>query len=232
MSGETERCGRRVTARAKARGSGGVGRHVVSVIGPHSGCGKTTFVTQVVRHATGMGCLKISPAYDRPGPFPRDTEGIEQDFFLEDPTCHAQPGKDSTLYLQAGAARVERLRHRGDGLAAGLEVALACFPPEMPIIVESSSAASLLNPAAVVMVVRPPIREVKPATRAVLSLVTDLVANASEGDESAGAEIDRFRREFPLLNPRFTWWIDLIREPPPGELLARMRGGTASGRPA
>jgi molybdopterin-guanine dinucleotide biosynthesis protein len=208
-----------------AQGDIGIGRRILSVIGPHSGCGKTTFVVHVVQHIRQVGCLKISPAYDQPKPFPCDEKGNERDFYLQDPAELNHHDKDTALYLRAGAARVERLRHRGDGLAAGLEEALKCFPPDMPIIVESSSAVPHLRPPAVVMVVRPPIREVKPATRAVLSSVTDLMVNASDRDASTAVEIGRLRRDFPALRPQFTWSADLIRETPPEEMLGRLKAG-------
>ena len=200
----------------------GIGRRILSVIGPHSGCGKTTFVVHVVQHIRQIGCLKISPAYDQPEPFPCDEEGNERDFFLQDPAEANHRDKDTALYLRAGAVHVERLRHRGDGLAAGLEEAFGRFPPGVPIIVESSSAVRLLRPAAVVMVVRPPIRKVKPATRAILSLVTDLMVNAPDRDASTAVEIEQVRKEFPALRPQFTWSADLIREPPPEEMLSRL----------
>ena len=34
-------------------------RTVLSVVGPHSGCGKTLFITALLRHIGGLGCLKM-----------------------------------------------------------------------------------------------------------------------------------------------------------------------------
>jgi molybdopterin-guanine dinucleotide biosynthesis protein len=200
-----------------------VERRILSVIGPHSGSGKTTFVAQLVRHISGVGCLKISPAKNAHASFARDQNGKEQDFFLENPTTHSHPDKDTALYLQAGAAHVERLRHRADGLAAGLEEALGRFPTDMPIVVESSSAVRLLQPSAVVLVVRPPMREVKSATRAVLSLVTDLMVNAPKQFDPAEVDVQRLRKQFPAFQPQHTWSADLISQPLPQEMLANLR---------
>ena len=93
----------------------------------------------------------------------------------------------------------------------------------MPVVVESSSAVGLLKPAAVVLVVRPPRREMKPATQAVLPMVTELLVNASDRQGRSAAEAARLRHEFPALGPQFTWSADLIAEPPPHAMLARLR---------
>ena len=199
-------------------------RTIVSVIGPHSGSGKTLLVAHLVRHIRGLGCLKISPAHDGQNQQTVNGARSELDFHLEDRTRLNQSGKDTALYLDAGAAHVEWLRHRQFGLAEGLHAALKRFPKAVPIIVESSSAVQLLDPAAVVMVVRPPIREVKPSTQAVLSRVNALLLNASGGNESGVVEAERLQADFPSLRPSHVWYADLIREEPPVEMLNWARG--------
>jgi len=196
---------------------------MLSVIGPHSGCGKTTLVIRLLHGIRGLGCLKISPAHTQPDDLPRGVKAAGEHFYLEDPPRLNRPGKDTALYLAAGAAHVERLRHWENGLSEGLVTAIDRFPPETPIVVESSSAVRFLNPAAVVLVIRPPIREMKPATRDVLPLVTDLLVNASDGEASATDETERLRHEFPALNPPYTWSADLLHQPPPNEMVTRLR---------
>ncbi|MHC4611770.1 MAG: hypothetical protein ACYS7M_15640 [Planctomycetota bacterium] len=213
-------------------------RTVLSVIAPHSGSGKTLFVTHLVRQIRGLGCLKISPGYEWPEEKSPGDETSGQDFFLEADRHLNRPGKDTALYLAAGAARVERLRHRGNSLAAGLNAALERFPATMPVVVESSSAVLLLRPAAVVLVARPPIREMKPAvvlvarppiremkpaTAAILSRVTDLLINASEGSGPPTAAAERLQREYPSLRPQHTYSADLLADPPPGQMLTRLQ---------
>ena len=196
-------------------------RRVLSVVGPHSGCGKTSFVTHLIRNIPGLGCLKISPATDWPdaslGP-PTASEG----FYLEDRAHLNRPGKDTAFYLSAGAVRVERLRHRADSLAPGLRSALQRFDPATAVVVESSSAVSLLKPAAVVLVVRPPPREIKLATQNILSKVTDLLINASNDGGFAEQEAANLCRQYPALHPQHTWTANLISEPPPIEMLDRL----------
>lgn len=195
----------------------------MSVIGPHSGCGKTTFVVHLLRHITGLGALKISPAHNEPGTSTREAALIGKNFFLEDTARLKEPGKDTAMYFEAGAVHVERLRHLPGGLAAGLDAALKRYPPEIPVVVESSSAVKLLTPVAIVLVLRPPLREIKPSTRDILSRVTDLVINASKYEEAATAEARRIEREFPLLRPKHSWFADLLSDPPPAALLTRLR---------
>lgn len=183
----------------------------------------------LLRHVAGLGCLKISPGCDWPEETVDGPEVMAGDFYLEAPARLHRPGKDTALYLEAGAVQVERLRHRANALATGLGVALKRYPAGVPIVVESSSAVALLEPVAVVLVVRSPIREMKPATEAILSRVTDLLINASDGEGQAAAEVRRLPQEFPALQPQYTWTADLILQPPPDDMLARLRSLLAPG---
>ena len=203
---------------------------ILSVVGPHSGCGKTSFLIHLLRHVAGLGCLKISPGDDWPEETVDGPDVVADDFYLEPSARLLRPGKDTALYLEAGAVQVERLRHRASGLATGLGLALERYPAGMPVVVESSSAVALLEPVAVVLVVRPAIREMKPATEAILSRVTDLLINAPDGEGQAAAEAERLPQEFPALHPQYTWTADLISEPPPEAMLARLRGLLALAR--
>ena len=201
----------------------GTGRRILSVVGPHSGCGKTLFVTHLARHVSGLGCLKVRPAHHQSGPDAASERPVQDDFYLEDSAALDDPGGDTALYLAAGAVQVEILRHQGSGLAAGLDAALDRFPPSMPVAIESSSAVRFLRPAAVVLIVRPPLREMKPSTDAILSRVTDLLVNSSKTGGLATTAAGKLRREYPALRPRFTWSADLTAEAPPVEMLARLR---------
>ncbi len=198
-------------------------RSILSVIGPHSGCGKTTFVAHLLRHIAGLGTLKISPAHDQPETSTREDALIGKNFYLEDTARLHRAGKDTAMYFEAGAVHVERMRHRAGGLAAGLDAAMKRFPPGVPVVVESSSAVKLLTRVAVVLVLRPPPREIKPSTRDLLPSVTDLLINASDYEDTATAEARRLEREFPSLRPKHTWFADLLCEPLPEALLTRLR---------
>ena len=199
-----------------------VGRKILSVVGPHSGCGKTTFVIGLLREMSGLGCLKISPAHDWPSRQELRVTTSGDDYYLEPPGRLDHPEKDTALYAAAGAVRAERLRHRRSGLGPGLQAALQQYPSTVPVIVESSSAVRFLDPVAVVLVVRLPIKEMKPGTEAILPRVTDLLINASDRDGSATMAAERLQQQFPALRPRFTWPADLIAQPPPTVMVARL----------
>ncbi|GAF72434.1 unnamed protein product, partial [marine sediment metagenome] len=184
--------------------------------------GKTLFVTALLRRIEGLGCLKISPARDWPDGHPNDVEAADRGFYLENADRLRRPGKDTALYLAEGAKQVERLRHRDDALPLGLAAALARFGPNLPIVVESSKVVPLLKPVAVVLVVRPPIREMKPTTRDILLLVSDVLFNMSNGGTSATTEIGALQADFPSLRPQYVWSADLSREPLPPEMLIRL----------
>ena len=202
----------------------GSGRTILSVVGCHSRCGKTSFVTLLLRDVRGLGCLKISPADDWGEATPEGAESVGEHYYIEDSARLRRPGKDTTLYMEAGAAEVKRLTYdRADGLAAGLDAALQRFPPTMPTVVESSSAVLMLRPVAVVLVVRPPLREMKPGTEAILSRVTDLLVNAPDTEGIARATAEQLCHQFPSLRPRFTWFADLRSGPLPQPMLTRFK---------
>jgi hypothetical protein len=198
-------------------------RPILSVIGPHSNCGKTTFIVQVLARIPELGTLKISPVLDGPEASTPGDGDVAEDFFLERPDRLHRPGKDTALYVQAGARHVERLRHRAGGLPVGITAAIARFPPDLPLIVESSRAVRLLTPVAVVLVVRPPPREIKPSTLDILPLVTDLVINASDREGLATTAARHLQQNFPTLQPAHTWTADLVTEPLPEHLLDRLQ---------
>ncbi|MHC4236158.1 MAG: hypothetical protein ACYSUQ_13665, partial [Planctomycetota bacterium] len=68
-------------------------RTVLSVIAPHSGSGKTLFVTHLLRQIRGLGCLKISPGYEWPEEKSPGGQTTGQDFFLEADRHLNRPGK-------------------------------------------------------------------------------------------------------------------------------------------
>lgn len=198
-------------------------RTLLSVIGPHSGCGKSTFVLHLGQCIPGLGCLKVSPKHDEHATFSADEHAGHVDFYLESLERLRRDDRDTGRYLAAGAAQVERLRHRGDGLAPGLQAAWQRYPQDMPVIVESSSALKFISPRAVILVVRPPLLEMKPATAEVLDRVTDLLVNLSDDCVDATVEAEELRRRFPALNPQFAWSANLRASPLPPQLLARVR---------
>ncbi len=199
-------------------------RAILCVVAPHSGSGKTTFITHLLRSIPGLGCLKVRPIRD-PSDGSSTTGGkVGADFYLEEQTVLHHSGKDTYRYAAAGAVQVEMLRHHGGALAGGLNAAFDRFHPATPVVVESSSAVPHLSPATVILVARPPIREMKDSTTAILARVTDLfineVASGTTPAQSARELCDRY----PSLHPRFTWSANLAIGSLPPDMLVRLNG--------
>ncbi len=193
------------------------GRRILSVVGPHSNCGKTLFVVQVVRIFRGLGCLKISPASPR-----ADSGDASPAFWLEEPARIDRRDSDTGRYRAAGAAAVERLRHHGGCLPEAMALALSRFPLAMPLIVESSSAVPLIDPVAVLLVLRWPVTEMKPATQSILTRVTDVLINAGQEDTATATGLGQVAQQFPELRPRYCWRVDLRCEDLPEALIRRL----------
>jgi hypothetical protein len=202
----------------------GTGHAILSVVGPHSGCGKTTFIVQLLRQIPGLGCLKVSPARDWPSEAELTATVSGEDYYLEPKPRLEDPTKDTALYLAAGAVQTERLRHRREGLAPGLQAALSQYPPDVSVIIESSSAVRHLDPVAVILIVRPPIQEMKPGSEAILPRVTHLLVNATDPKRSAATEARALRRQFPTLATCSSWLADLAGEPLPSGLVENLLG--------
>ncbi|MBU0719009.1 MAG: hypothetical protein KJ749_12225 [Planctomycetes bacterium] len=178
-------------------------------------------MVHLIRQGHPLGCLKVRPTH-RPLAKDERTPTTDGAYWMEDATYLQQPGADCGRYFQAGAAQVEVLRHHGNGLAAGLPVALERFPAGLPIVVESSGAVPHLRPVAVILIVRPPPREMKPSTLAILPQVTDLLINTSDDAPSSDRAAAALGVDFPALRPQFTWSANLALEPPPQPLLDRL----------
>ncbi|RJO63550.1 MAG: hypothetical protein C4523_19920 [Myxococcales bacterium] len=193
------------------------------MIGPHTRCGKSLFVVHLLRYISGLACLKITTFDERPGDEADSAELVRPNYYLEEPALLRRPGKDTANYLAAGAVHVERLVCRPPGLAGGLDAALSRFPPRVPVVVESSRATPLLAPLAVVLVVRPPLREMKASTAQIISCVTDLLMNVSDDTTQPTGEADRLMERYGELRPQHVWSADLSRERPPAEMIQRLR---------
>ena len=132
---------------------------VLGVGGTSSGVGKTAVVCLLLEALPGWGTLKTSvyrgndPTRDEPLP-----EGFE---IIHDPAVLDRYGTDTARYGGAGSARVRWLRSERDGLAEGIEQALALFTDLPGVIVEGNSFAVHRRPDAFVVVVRPGLDEIK-----------------------------------------------------------------------
>lgn len=199
-------------------------RHALCVTAPCSDSGKTLLIEKLLPCIGPVGVLKISPI-----PAPGGDRRIERQpatsigadsFYLSPPDELTIPGKDTAKFLAAGAIHVERLRYEPAGLKAGLDFAMARFEAGLPVIIEGGSAAYHMPTAAVLLVARPPLADIKARTVDLLDRVDYLLVNASP----APGQIERTIKVLASLAGRFApttcWAADLMHQPLPNELVA------------
>jgi len=197
------------------------------VTAPCSDSGKTVLIEKLLPCIGPVGVLKISPI-----PAPGGDRQIERqsaasigadNFYLSPPDELTTPGKDTANLLAAGAVHVERLRYQPAGLKAGLDFAMARFEAGLPLIIEGGSAAYHLPTAAVLLVARPPLADIKPTTIGLLERVDYLVVNAPP----TKGQVEQVRKVLVSLNsgfcPKDSWPLDLVRDPLPAGLVATVR---------
>jgi len=194
------------------------------VTAPCSNSGKTVLIEKLLPYVRSVGVLKISPipatGDDRRHEHQPTTITSADSFYLSPPDELTIPGKDTAKLQAAGAVQVERLRYHPAGLNAGLDFAMARFEPGLPLIIEGGSAAYHLPTAAVLLVARPPLSDIKPTTIRLLERVDYLLVNAPPAKD----QIEQVAKMLVGLNsgfrPKDSWHLDLLRDPLPAGLVA------------
>jgi len=151
--------------------------------------GKTEFACQVIHQVAqtqSVVGVKVTTVAERDGQCPRGGQGCGVCSSLTDAYCITQetsapPGKDTTRLLQAGAASVFWLRVLKDHLAEGMDALLEKLPEDLPVVCESNSARSVLEPGLFVVVRSGQNDEVKPSCQAVMSWADCVVTYDGKG---------------------------------------------------
>ena len=110
---------------------------IIAVVGTGSGCGKTTVACRILREIPGLGAVKISP---RDG-----ASRIEWGA--------GDPGKDTDLYVECGAAPVARIIGPRESVGHAWELINGRFDECRGVVIEGASALEIQEERFVVFVV-------------------------------------------------------------------------------
>ena len=137
---------------------------IISVAGAHSNVGKTTLCSILISELKGFGAIKFTktPIYTS---------------LVEDPEILGQKGKDTAVFLKAGAEKVLWIRSPYEGLEDVLETAVSRMTGLKGIIVEGNSPVDFLNPHLIVLIVRPG-EEFKPSAVRVAEKADVVIINS------------------------------------------------------
>ncbi len=117
-------------------------RKIIVVYGAGSGSGKTSLASGLLRRLPGWAAVKVTPG------------GFYESIVLETPAT-ARPGKDTSLFMAAGADPVLHVRAPRGEMGEVLERALELVPEGRPVLLEGREAAARLEPDLAIMVWRP-----------------------------------------------------------------------------
>ena len=160
---------------------------LIGIGGSHGGAGKTYVACQMIRALASVprsvGAIKATPD-------PLYTS------VTDDPGVIGEPGKDTALMGEAGAAEVFWVRAQGQTMAEALGIALERLSDRDVIIVEGNSAVEVLKTDIVLFIgaERPPGEPGKESAVRILAMA-DVVVHEGEAPQGAPENARKFRRE-------------------------------------
>jgi molybdopterin-guanine dinucleotide biosynthesis protein len=145
---------------------------IVVVAGTGSNTGKTTLVCELLRALTGWEAIKVTRGHSRSCGRAPETCCVspllgEKPLVLSDPSDTRVPGKDTGKYWDAGASNVHWVIATSDQVRTGMRQALERVRAP-GVIVEGTSLLEHIDADYAILVVRTPLREIKPSARRAL----------------------------------------------------------------
>jgi molybdopterin-guanine dinucleotide biosynthesis protein len=142
------------------------GLKIIAVTGAHSGVGKTTLSSILLKSLRGFGAIKFTktPLYTS---------------LIDDEAVIKQKGKDTAILLEAGAEKVLWIKSPYDGLHKVLDIAIEKMNGLKGVVIEGNSPLDFLNPSLVIFIIGHN-GEVKPSALNAASRADVLVYNSDK----------------------------------------------------
>lgn len=112
---------------------------IIGIGGSHSGAGKTSLATLILKSFRGWGAIKY-------------TKTSLYVSIIDDLAVISEAGKDTRKFLDAGAGKVIWVRSPHSGLGEVLPVAVGMLSRLQGIVVEGNSAVEIIKPDIVIFV--------------------------------------------------------------------------------
>lgn len=157
-------------------------KNILLVSGSGQNVGKTSFIRRVIAHniSQKLIAIKITPHFHEP------TNGlipiIATDNYRIFQETDSTSGKDSSLFLQAGAEKVFYMQTTDIHLKEAFSLLAEQFDPEQPIIIESAALRKILVPEVYVFV-QQQYEDIKPAALKMQELA-DVIVYSDSGQFS------------------------------------------------
>lgn len=137
-------------------------KNIVLISGSGRNVGKTSFIREVIAKNADqkLVAIKITPHFHEP------TEGLipisVTDHYRIFQETDSSSGKDSSLFLQAGAGKVFYIQTTDNYLQEAFSIARAQLTPDQPIITESAALRKYIFPR-LYLFIQKKYEEVKPS---------------------------------------------------------------------
>ncbi len=139
-----------------------ISKNTLLISGSGRNVGKTSFIRKVIEQNAdqNLAAIKITPHFHEPtdGLIPIE---VNENFRVFQET-DINSGKDSSLFLQSGAAKVIYIQTTDAYLAESFSVAIAQLSPNQPIITESAALRKFIFPG-LYLFIQKKYEEVKPS---------------------------------------------------------------------
>ena len=154
---------------------------IIGIGGAHSGAGKTTYASLILKRLKGWGAIKYTkaPLYCS---------------VVEDTKILSEKGKDTKRLLDSGAEKVLWVRSPYEGLRETLEIAVENLSDLKGILVEGNSAIEILKPDVVIFISGTEPGKSKRSSEKILSMA-DVVIFDKTPPQGIPKNVKRFRRD-------------------------------------
>ena len=154
---------------------------ILSVTGAHSGVGKTTLCSILLKEFKGFGAIKFT----KTGLF---TSVVDSTEILD------KEGKDTSIMMHAGAEHVVWVRSPVEDLNDALGIALQKLSGTRGVIIEGNSPVDFLNPHLVIFIIGED-GEIKPTALKLSSKADIIVINSINPDMKRPSPVPASRKD-------------------------------------
>ncbi len=157
-------------------------KNILLVSGAGQNVGKTSIIRRIIALNAGqkITAIKITPHFHEP------TNGLIPVILTENYRIFHETGlisgKDSSLFLQAGAEKVFYIQTTDENLKEAFDQLIKILDPEQPIIIESAALRKILKPA-FYLFIQNKFDEIKPSALEMQKLA-DIIVYSDSGQFS------------------------------------------------
>lgn len=172
--------------------------NIVLISGSGRNVGKTTFIRRVIEKNIGQKpvAIKITPHFHEP------TSGLTPISITENYRIFQETdlnsGKDSSLFLQAGADKVFYIQTTDDFLEEAFELVSRQFSSDQPVVTESAALRKYIAPG-LYLFIQKKYEEIKPSALEMQKLAHKTIFSEGE-DFSLNPELVTFNQSWKIEN--------------------------------